>query len=297
MTKIEEPYYLTSGKEEFDIRFSSFKGKARLKLLDLLSFNIEQRFEKYFSKPRAIITILCLHNTFEDELENLAEILEFFSRYYTFISYSKAVDLIQTNSIDKPYMTFTSDDGYRNNLKGVDILAKFDAFCCFFVCSEVIGETDYSKIRSFCREKFNGLPNEFMNWSELNYLKEMGHEIGGHTYSHINLAATQEEEIYKNLSKNSVILTKKLGEIKHFAWTYGKFKHFSPTAKKIVFELGYISCASAERGSHVNAASILKKENLCIRREAVHLSWPINHIKYFVYNGVKNATPDNNLFV
>ena len=82
------------------------------------------------------------------------------------------------------------------------------------------------------------------------------------------------------------------GNINHFAWPYGRFHHFNVFATKAVFEAGFKTCASAERGCHTqNPDSI---EDLCIRRDHISAHWPLNHIRYFLTRNAIDTSRQKN---
>jgi peptidoglycan/xylan/chitin deacetylase (PgdA/CDA1 family) len=250
--------------------------------------------EKYINKPR--IQFLYLHHVFRDEEQKLEQLLNRLSDHFEFISYSDAVDKILSGTIDKPYISFSSDDGVKNNLIAAEILNGYNAKACFFVNPALIGETEYEKIRSHCVDTLDFPVVEFLNWDDLSNLLKQGHEIGGHTMSHMNIAKASYDEIVADAKQTLDVLKAHCGRIKHFAFPYGRFFHFSEAGRKAVFEAGYISCASAERGCHVNHDRPLKPEELCIRRDHIVLDWGIDQIFYFIINNAKNASVQNNLF-
>jgi peptidoglycan/xylan/chitin deacetylase (PgdA/CDA1 family) len=124
-----------------------------------------------------------------------------------------------------------------------------------------------------------------------------GHEIGSHTMSHINVAKTPNDLLFQEIADSKRIIDEKCGKTIHFAYPYGRHFHFSSTGRKMVFEQGYLSCASAERGCHiVPSGGIKDKEQFLIRRDHVILDWPINHISYFLSRNVMKADFKNNFF-
>lgn len=139
-------------------------------------------------------------------------------------------------------------------------------------------------------------PIEFLNWSEVNYIQQSGHEIGSHTMSHINLAQSAPELAAEEISKSYEIIKTRCGEIKHFAFPYGTFKDFNRSSKNDVFQTGYFSCASAVRGCHIGYSSPIEANKLCIRRDHLILDWDIGHIIHFLIRNSLNASPTNNLF-
>jgi peptidoglycan/xylan/chitin deacetylase (PgdA/CDA1 family) len=230
---------------------------------------------------RKRVQFLYLHHVFKDEEEGFRRILGRLSRDHTFISYSDAVDRIISGNIDRPYLVLSFDDGIKNCLRAARIMSEFNIKACFFICPEMIGEADYHKIKLFCQERLHKPPLEFLSWSEVEQLLKEGHEIGSHTMTHPNLSHVSVQEMHDEIGGSFELLTRRIGRIKHFSWPLGRFFHFNLRGAKMVFDLGYQSCASAERGCHISNHS-KKTSELCIRRDHIMARWPIGHILYFM---------------
>lgn len=250
--------------------------------------------EEHLKKPR--IQFLYIHHIFKDELENFEKLLMLLSKDHSFIPYKEAVNKVLTNDIDKPYIAISSDDGFKNNLLAIDILKKYNAQACFFINTDLIGETDFIKIKNHCWQKLNFPPVEFLSWEDVEKLQKEGHEIGSHTTSHLDIAKASRDEIVNDMHETMAILTRKCGPTLHFAFPYGRFFNFSEEGRRAVFDAGFISCASAERGCHVPGTIHLAPEKLCIRRDHIILDWDINHILYFLNRNSKKAGFHNNIF-
>lgn len=248
----------------------------RARALDLLS-----RLTPSFS-PGPIVQLVYLHHLFEDEKTPFRRLLSRLSEKYTFISHSEAVQRILSQQIDRPYLSFSWDDGFKNCLNAVDILNEFDAKGCFFICPELIGFKEFQKIKTFNNKQLNFPPVEYMDWNEIELLLKSGHEIGSHTLRHINIAHTEKTIVEDEIFQSAQIIKERTGKIGHFAWPYGTFSDFSPQAKKMVFEAGFESCASAVRGAHPPIDVAIKREDLCLRRDHIVAAWPLRHNLYFV---------------
>ena len=288
--------FITTYRELLEWRPHSLRDRIRnIALKGLALKDLVTSAEKQFmDKPR--IQFLYLHHVFKDEEKQLAQLLKRLSRHFEFISYSDAVDKVLAGAIDRPYISFSSDDGLKNNLRAAEILNEYNAKACFFVNPALIGETDYEKIKTHCLNVLDFPVTEFLNWNDVTALLNGGHEIGGHTMKHINIAKATSAEIAADAKETLAVLNNHCGAIKHFAFPYGRFFHFSEAGRKAVFEAGYTSCASAERGCHINPGAPLTSEELCIRRDHIVLNWGVDQIFYFIINNAKKATPQNNLF-
>lgn len=250
--------------------------------------------EKYLDKPR--VQFLYIHHIFKDEEKKLDLLLKRLSKNHSFISYSDAVNKILSGSIDKPYIAFSSDDGFKNNLRAAEVFNEYNASACFFINPGIIGETHFGVLKKYCTETLCFPTVEFLNWDDVAQLQKWGHEIGSHTMKHMNIAKASESEITDDMGATFRILSKQCGVVKHFAFPYGRFFHFSNEGRKAVFDAGFTSCATAERGCHINQPAPISGKDLCIRRDHTVLGWDIGHIMYFIINNAKKANSLNNVY-
>lgn len=270
------------------------KGYARDFALNGLSLKTKlPNANKVFEKPR--IQFLYIHHVFDDEIQNFDKLLKALSKQHLFISYSEAVTKILSGKIDKPYISISSDDGFKNNLEAVKVMEKYGIKGCFFINPDTIGIKEISKIKIFCKDRLNFPPTEFMDWDDIDNLMKNGHEIGSHTMGHINIAETNIHEVEDNINQSYEVLHARCGVVSHFAYPYGRFFHFNQQAYDLVFKAGFSSCASAERGCHISFKKELKKNELFIRRDHVICDWNINHVLYFILNNAENASVSTNL--
>ncbi len=287
--------YFDTYKEVKKLKPEGFRGKLRNYALNGLS--IWDKFkgvELELNKPR--VQFLYIHHVFKDEEIALERLLKKLSLNHEFLSYSESVTKIIEGKIDKPYVCISSDDGFKNNINAAEILNRYNVKACFFINPSIVGNTSFHEIEKHCKKRLNFPPLEFMSWSDIEKLQKMGHEIGSHTMEHINVAITEKSIFIDDCNKTFEILTKQCGEAKHFAFPYGRFFHFNEIGREIVFNSGFISCATAERGCHINHDRLLLKEELFIRRDHVILDWNIDHIFHFLANNSKTANTSNNLF-
>jgi peptidoglycan/xylan/chitin deacetylase (PgdA/CDA1 family) len=287
--------YFENYKDVKETKPTGLRGHIRNVALDGLAiFNQIQDPKQILEKPR--VQFLYIHHVFKDEEHKLDALLKKLSLNHTFISYSDAVTKILENKIDKSYICISSDDGFKNNLAAAEIMNEYGAKGCFFINPSIIGNSSFIEIEKHCRTRLNFPPVEFMDWNDIEQLQKWGHEIGSHTMEHINVANSEKELFMEDCNKTFDILMEKCGDVKHFAFPYGRFFHFNEMGREVVFNSGFSSCATAERGCHINDVRTLAKEELCILRDHVVLDWNINHIIYFLINNSKHASFKNNLF-
>lgn len=270
---------------------TTLRGSVRNLVLNGLAANVSQ---SAFKVPR--VQFLYIHHIFKDEEAPLRHLLQLLKKDHEFISYTEAINRVATGNIDRPYITFSSDDGLQNNIRAAEIMDEFNAKCCFFINPGIIGVTDKNRLKQYCNENLQFFPVEFMNWDEVHRLQTMGHEIGNHTMLHRNVAASAENELKADLEESLAILRQRCGDVGHFAFPFGRFFHFSKTGRKLVFETGHTSCATAERGAHINNGHPMTIEDLCVRRDHIVLGWSMKHIMYFLANNTKKLLEQNNFY-
>lgn len=287
--------YLDNYQELKKLSPHGIRGQVRSAALNVL-YMLDQvkGLQAPLNKPR--IQFLYIHHIFKDEEKNFEQLLKNLAANHTFISHSDAVDRILKRNIDKPYISISSDDGFKNNLRAAEILNEFGANACFFINPAVIGLTSYDKIKQHCTTKLESPPIEFLNWTDIEKLQRLGHEIGSHTMDHIDVAKAEKTFFVDDCNQTYNILQRRCGEAKHFAYPFGLFSNFHEEARKTVFDAGFISCASAQRGCHINPDTPILREELCIRRDHIILDWKLSHIIHFLVRNVNNASSLNNLF-
>ncbi|WP_299435357.1 polysaccharide deacetylase family protein [uncultured Maribacter sp.] len=269
------------------------RGAIRSIVLDTLFIkDVFVRNDYLLDIPR--VQFLYIHHVFKDEADNFDKLLSFLSKKHTFISHSEAVERLLNGNVDRPYISWSSDDGIHSNMIAAKILEKYGASCCFFLNPYSIGLKDDEKLRFFCNKKLELPKVSFLDWDDVYKLQKDGHEIGAHTYEHDRVSDMTAVEFEEDFFKTDKELTAKCGKIKHFAFTYGKYSDFNKKAYDIVFSNGYESCSSASRGCHISNGNQIKKNELFIRRDQIIAGWPLNQMKYFIKASAKKLSLDTN---
>jgi peptidoglycan/xylan/chitin deacetylase (PgdA/CDA1 family) len=238
------------------------------------------------------VQMIYLHHVYENEERGFRKLLERLSRSHSLLQYSEAVDQIKNGPVDRPYVGFSVDDGLRNSLRIAEILEEYDARACFFVCPGGLDAKSDSEKVEFCAH-LGRSPEELLDWDDINELLKRGHEVGGHTVSHRNLAGISANEAADEISKSFEALKSHLGSVDHFAWPFGRFSDSTPAASRSVFAAGYATCASAVRGAHVQQHQG-SNESLCIRREHILGEWPLSHTTYLLARSVNRSSSSTN---
>src|SRR5690606_325826 len=98
---------------------------ARYMALQALSYVNAPKYQGIFETPR--IQFLYFHHIYGDESGNFDRLVRTLSKTHTFISHSEAVDRLFSNKVDRPYISWSSDDGFKNNLAAAKILERYGA--------------------------------------------------------------------------------------------------------------------------------------------------------------------------
>ena len=103
-------------------------------------------------------------------------------------------------------VVLTFDDGYKEHLKIARFLANRGIKATFFVITGL--------------RMFEG--KELLSPNEIIEIASLGHEIGSHSVTHVDMVKTPEDIIFKELVESREYLSKLLGvEIPSFAYPYG----------------------------------------------------------------------------
>jgi peptidoglycan/xylan/chitin deacetylase (PgdA/CDA1 family) len=264
-------------------------------LLDLRYWKLNRELtEETRKKPR--IQFLYLHHTFKDELTGLCQLIENLMEHNFVISYSEAIEKIVSKNIDKPYIVFSTDDGFKNNFDAAEIFRQYGISACFFINPGIIGMREYEDLKRYCKNVLELPPIEFLNWDEINKMQQQGHEIGGHTWLHQRVAGRSQPALLEDMQLTFEAIEKNCGKPKHFAFPYGRFADFTETGRHAMITAGFSTLASAERGCHTPNDVIEDLTKLCVRRDHILLNWKYSHIDYFLMNNLLKQNADSYQF-
>jgi peptidoglycan/xylan/chitin deacetylase (PgdA/CDA1 family) len=178
--------------------------------------------------------------------EVFAALCRFFKRHFTVMPLAELLRRLRANERFGGALVVTFDDGYRDNRTvAAPILRELGLPATFFVATNFIG----SNVVPFWDRK-DGVKSEWMSWGDVESLRQMGFDIGGHTMNHANLAeidlATAENEI----TGCRQMLTAKLGvAVPHFAYPFGGVANITPATREAVGRLGFLCCLSCHGGT------------------------------------------------
>lgn len=162
-------------------------------------------------------------------------ILDYRARGYRFVSIDEVVDMVTAHHFGQPFVCFTLDDGYRDNLlEAAPVFRRYDVPFCIFVATDYMGmnKPDYV----------------MMTESELREIaKDPLCTIGAHTISHCRLSQQTHVEKERQIRESGKTLRSMgVGPVSHFAYPYGDM---DIECAKIVEQCGYRSAVMAWNGS------------------------------------------------
>jgi len=119
-------------------------------------------------------------------------------------------------------IALTFDDGYREHLAIARYLARRGIRATFFV---ITGLREY-------------MGRELLGPSEIKEIASMGHEIGSHTVTHIDMARAPEDVMYRELVESKRHLSELLNdEVVSFAYPYGPHSEVAARLARQVYKV------------------------------------------------------------
>ena len=143
--------------------------------------------------------------------------------------------------LERPIISFTFDDFPRSALtNGAQRLEAQDWRATFYVAAGLMGIENHH--------------GESFTETDLALLQSNGHEIAGHTFSHLDCSQCSAEQINAEIERNNTALTA-LGvtdTIEHFAWPYGT----ATAAHKTALGRYFKSMRGVRSGVHHNSVDL-----------------------------------------
>lgn len=265
------------------------RGLARHSILTGLAWlhPVERLREATSCEPR--VQILVLHHVFEDEIVPLRDLLRNLSKSYEFVSYSKALDIMRQQEIQRSYLAISFDDGLHSLINALPIMEEFGIHACIFICPEAVELQSSGHDCYFSRSRLRTKkPLAFLSWSDLELFLSHGHELGNHTMTHAQLSGAGETVVREEIAQSHQIIQAKLGSVQHFAWPFGQLRDFDSRAAEVVADCGYRSCASSIRGCHLSVPT-RPTQPIYLKRDHVIAAWPERHTMYLLGRNAPTA--------
>jgi peptidoglycan/xylan/chitin deacetylase (PgdA/CDA1 family) len=161
---------------------------------------------------------------------------------YQVVSFSEAIDYLQSDAPAQKTAVITIDDGYTSFFRnGLPLLKKYKMPATLFINTKTVG---------------GGSDN--MGWDEIKTAQASGVEIGNHTHSHdyfLNQSADSRYDTFRQeIIQSQDIIEKHLGQKPIvFSYPYGEF---DGKMKQIVKDIGFKAAAAQLSGVLYNGTDL-----------------------------------------
>jgi len=244
MFKNPTPQQLTTYEKELRSKrppFKSMRGRSTGKLLVRSAVALPAltvRNWRHRLRSRFPVSIL-FHHLVSDRshalgmsTEHFLKHVEFLRKHYDVVTMKRATEMLESNSVRKPTVALTVDDGYGDNsLTLRAIRERFDDVpMTLFVSSGLIGSRE--RFPHDVRHGNDGF--EPLTWEQLTQLQREGFEIGSHTRTHFDCGSTDIAKLQDEIAGSRAELEQHLGTpVELFSFPFGLPKNISPEAMKI----------------------------------------------------------------
>jgi peptidoglycan/xylan/chitin deacetylase (PgdA/CDA1 family)/folate-dependent phosphoribosylglycinamide formyltransferase PurN len=157
--------------------------------------------------------------------------VQFLRKHYQIVSLGQAIEMLRSNSVKRPTLVLTFDDGYRDNFVTLRAIAEHTGVpvTLFISSGQVTQEAEFAHdIANGCR---GFLP---LTWAQLRQMYSSGFEIGSHTRTHFDCGSHDTGRLEDEIVGSRAELEKQLGgKIEFFSFPFGLPQNISPEATAI----------------------------------------------------------------
>lgn len=200
--------------------------------------------------------ILFLHDVPKEAAGRFADLLDWFSQWFEWVSLERGVESITSGGPGRPSITLTFDDAHKSLVEVMPVLSERRIPACVYVVPAYVenGKSFSGKV---------GQP--IMSWQDLREWRQAGHTIGSHSLSHPALPKCSDAELHWQFLESRQRLEDALGApVDHFAYPFGQFDR---RTQAVVRHLGcYRSVATSQRGP-----MFAQHDPLSLRRDRIDL--------------------------
>lgn len=186
-------------------------------------------------------------STLATPLAVLTEHLELLRRKgYVGTTFSASERLRNNGNLHEKTVVVTFDDGFKSVLAAKPVMDEYDFPATVFVVTDFVGSArplSWQGIERWTRGP-TAPEMEPLNWSDLEYLRNAGWEIGSHTDHHPLLVALSDNQLTHELAASRALLTQRLGDCDTVAYPYGIA---DDRVVRITTEAGYTAACTLMR--------------------------------------------------
>lgn len=156
----------------------------------------------------------------------------------------------------------TFDDGYASLYsKALPVLREFGATATVFLNTGWIADRE----RKTSDSAAGHYPQEqFLTWSEVEYLTDAGWEIGSHGVDHLDLTVEPDDTVRVQLVASRAAIFDRIGRCSPvFSYTWGRH---TPHLRRLVAEAGYTHAVAGVHGAFTDEADHFAKPRIDIAR-------------------------------
>lgn len=189
---------------------------------------------RYLMRRRGpLVRILCLHDVPNRKwFEDLLMLCE--KRYHVLTPAEFAADDFK---IDKINILFTFDDGYQSWVDVcLPLMTRHGVLGVFFINSGLLdlhGDKQVDEV--YVPRRLRLEPKLTLSWEGASMLAKAGHEFGGHTVGHFDLATKSTIELPKEIMDDQKRIGEQLGTVpRWFAYPFGQRVNYTEAVIEMV---------------------------------------------------------------
>lgn len=205
-------------------------------------------------RGRGSVAVLCFHRVSPDVPEDaitisparFRDICATLRAHYDVIAAAECVRRLREGvPMTGREAVVTFDDGYADNFEyAAPILREAGLPGTFFLTAGYVGTN-----QRFPWDVEKNIAGPLMTWAQASQMKEMGFEIGCHTWSHPDLGVTPVVEAGRELHRARALIEDRIGSaVTHFAYPFGGRANITPEWVEAVKAEGFSSLFCAYGG-------------------------------------------------
>ncbi|MDP2895534.1 MAG: polysaccharide deacetylase family protein [bacterium] len=209
--------------------------------------------------------ILCYHGVDPEEKESFARQLAWFAERFTFCTISEGAAFLKSNSLSRPILSVTFDDGDRTVYDvALAVLESFGIKATLYVTADYV-------VRGRLYRESDAPPA--ITWEQIRDWAARGHEIGSHSLTHAPMPLCSPKRFEQEVSGSRAILEDIISRpVVHFSYPWGQYN--KSTTQRLI-ELGlYQTSATIHRGAMVPGHDLL-----CLRRDVIHPRMSVQEVE------------------